>query len=75
MSEKIYVISCSRELLSMGMDRVRTAVEGMDERTLSLDWSKVRFAPIVARWTISICANQSNKNPGQFGTHSIFLWC
>ena len=48
MSEKIYVISCSQELLSLGMDRLRTAVEGMEERTLSMDWSKVRLVPVVA---------------------------
>jgi hypothetical protein len=30
------------------MDRLRTAVEGMDESALSLDWSNVRLVPIVA---------------------------
>ena len=48
MSEKIYVISCSQDLQSLGMDRLRTAVEGLDERTLSLDWSNVRLVPVVA---------------------------
>ncbi len=48
MSEKIYVISCSQDLASLGMDRLRTAMEGMEERTLSLDWSKVRLVPVVA---------------------------
>ena len=48
MSEKIYVISCSQDLQSLGMDRLRTAVEGMDERTLSLDWSRVRLVPVIA---------------------------
>ncbi|NWF94614.1 MAG: DUF22 domain-containing protein [Candidatus Thorarchaeota archaeon] len=48
MSEKIYVISCSEDLKSMGMDRMRTGMEGMGEIVLSLDWSKVRFVPIVA---------------------------
>jgi hypothetical protein len=63
MSEKIYVISCSRELLSMGMDRVRTAVEGMDERTLSLDWSKVRMVPVVANEKVTFEEGESQFVP------------
>ena len=63
MSEKIYVISCSRELLSMGMDRVRTAVDGMDERTLSLDWSKVRLVPVVANEKVTFAEGESQFVP------------
>jgi len=63
MSEKIYVISCSRELLSMGMDRLRTAVEGMEERTLSLDWSKVRLVPVVADEKVAFTENESQFVP------------
>jgi hypothetical protein len=47
----------------MGMDRVRTAVEGMDERTLSLDWSKVRFVPIVANEKVAFEEGQSQFVP------------
>ncbi|NHI87883.1 MAG: hypothetical protein EAX87_00085 [Candidatus Thorarchaeota archaeon] len=63
MSEKIYVISCSRELDSMGMDRVRTAVEGMDERTLSLDWSNVRLVPVVANDKVAFAEGESKFVP------------
>ena len=63
MSEKIYVISCSRELLSMGMDRVRTAVDGMDERTLSLDWSKVRMVPVVSNEKVVFLVGESQFVP------------
>ena len=63
MSEKIYVISCSRDLQSLGMDRLRTSVEGMDERTLSLDWSKVRFVPIVANEKVSFTEGVSQFVP------------
>ncbi len=45
---KIYVISCSQDLVSMGLDRIRTSVDGLDETELSLDWSKIRLVPIVA---------------------------
>ncbi|MBD3408329.1 MAG: DUF22 domain-containing protein [Candidatus Lokiarchaeota archaeon] len=51
--EKIYVISCSQDLASIGMDRIRTGVEGLEETTISLDWSKVRFVPVVANETVS----------------------
>ena len=63
MSEKIYVISCSQDLQSLGMDRLRTAVEGMDERTLSLDWSKVRLVPIVADEKVAFAAGESQFVP------------
>ncbi len=63
MSEKIYVISCSRDLLSLGMDRLRTAVEGMGERTISLDWSKVRFVPVIADEKVAFQGGDSQFVP------------
>lgn len=48
MTDKIYVISCSQDLASMGLDRKRSAVEGMEEANLSLDWSTVRLVPVIA---------------------------
>ncbi|MFW9807294.1 MAG: hypothetical protein ACFFFK_11250 [Candidatus Thorarchaeota archaeon] len=59
MSEKIYVISCSQNLQSMGMDRLRTAVDGMEEKTLSLDWSNTRLVPVVANEKVSFSAGES----------------
>ena len=32
----------------MGLDRLRSSVEGLEEIELTLDWSKVRLVPIVA---------------------------
>lgn len=32
----------------MGMDRIRTGVEGLGEATLSLDWSKAKLVPVIA---------------------------
>ena len=49
MSEKIYVISCSQDLASMGLDRIRSSVEGLEEVTLALDWSKARLVPVIAQ--------------------------
>ena len=63
MSEKIYVISCSQDLESLGMDRLRTAVEGMNERTLSLDWSKVKLVPVVANEKVAFTVGQSEFVP------------
>lgn len=63
MSEKIYVISCSQDLQSLGMDRLRTAVDGMDERTLSLDWSKVRLVPVIADEKVAFTEGQSEYVP------------
>lgn len=48
MEDKIYVISCNQELVSMGMDRRRMAVDGLGEVQVSLDWSKARFIPVVS---------------------------
>ena len=63
MSEKIYVISCSQDLQSLGMDRLRTAVEGMEEKTLSLDWSKVRLVPVIANEKVPFIEGQSEFVP------------
>ena len=63
MSEKIYVISCSQDLASLGMDRLRTAVDGMGERTLSLDWSKVRMVPVVANEKVAFSEGQTQFVP------------
>ncbi|MHA1908704.1 MAG: DUF22 domain-containing protein [Candidatus Thorarchaeota archaeon] len=48
MAEKIYVISCSSDLASMGMDRIRRAAEGLEEITGSFDWNNVIVAPVIA---------------------------
>jgi hypothetical protein len=63
MSEKIYVISCSQDLQSMGMDRLRTAVEGLEEKTLSLDWSKTRLVPVIANEKVAFSAGESQFVP------------
>ena len=48
MSEKIYVISCSQDLVSMGMDRMRSSTEDFDELDISVDWTEARIVPVVA---------------------------
>ena len=48
MTDKIYVISCRQDLGSLGMDRMRISVEGLEEARISLDWSKTRLVPVVA---------------------------
>jgi len=48
MTEKIYAVSCSLELASMGIDRMRTSVDGLDLAEMSLDWSRIQIAPVVA---------------------------
>jgi hypothetical protein len=59
MTDKIYVISCSQDLESLGMDRLRTSIDGLEEKTLSLDWSKVRFVPVVANEKIVFTEGES----------------
>ncbi len=54
MADKIYVISCSNDLASMGMDRIRTAVEGLEKTKVSFDWSNVDVTPIIAAEKISV---------------------
>lgn len=51
---KIYVISCNQDLKAMGMDRIRTAVDGMEEIEMALDWSKVRFVPVIANEKVQL---------------------
>lgn len=46
--EKIYVICCDESRSSMGFGHIRTAVEGVQESTLNLDWTKVRSVPIIS---------------------------
>ena len=46
--EKIYVICCDESRSSMGLGHIRTAVEGVQESTMSLDWTRVRSVPIIA---------------------------
>ncbi len=48
MPEKIYVISCRQDLADIGMDRVRSAVDGLDEVEIAIDWGKTRLTPVVA---------------------------
>lgn len=48
LTDKIYVISCGQDLGSLGMDRMRTSVEGLEETRVSLDWSRTRLVPVVA---------------------------
>ncbi|TFH05211.1 MAG: hypothetical protein E4H14_13210 [Candidatus Thorarchaeota archaeon] len=48
MSEKIYVISCRQDLSSIGVDRMRNSVDGLEEIELALDWSKTRLVPVIA---------------------------
>jgi len=43
----------------MGLDRIRSSVEGLDETELSLDWSSVRFVPIVADEKVSFDEGES----------------
>ena len=63
MSEKIYVISCRQDLISMGMDRMRSSVEGLDEVELSLDWSKTRLVPVVASEKVIFQEGETNLVP------------
>ena len=60
MADRIYVISCSQDLASLGMDRLRTGVEGLDETQLSLDWTKARLVPIVAAEKVAFKENEWN---------------
>jgi len=47
-SDEIYVITCSDKLVSMGMNRLRTATEGLSELHLSLDWPKATLVPVIS---------------------------
>ena len=59
MTEKIYVISCSQDLASMGMDRIRSSVEGLEEVTIEFDWSNVRLVPVVAQEKVPMQVGES----------------
>ncbi len=58
-ADKIYVISCSQDLASMGMDRTRTAIEGLEKSEVSMNWNKVQFIPIVATEKIAFQVGES----------------
>ena len=59
MTDKIYVISCGQDLESLGMDRMRTSVVGLEEAKISLDWSKTRLVPVVASERVSYQAGET----------------
>lgn len=63
MSGKIYVISCRQDLADMGMDRVRSAVEGLDEIEVAMDWSKARLVPVVADERIPFAEGETRIVP------------
>ncbi|MHA1772472.1 MAG: hypothetical protein ACTSYL_12765 [Candidatus Thorarchaeota archaeon] len=65
MTDKMYVISCSKDLESLGMDRRRMHVEGLEETTLTLDWSKVRIVPVLANDKVSFQPGDANYVPIQ----------
>jgi len=46
--DKIYAICCDESRSSMGLGYIRTAVEGVGESMLSLDWSHTRSIPIIS---------------------------
>lgn len=45
------------------MNRLRTAVDGIDEKTLSLDWSMVRLVPVIADEKVAFSEGQSEYVP------------
>jgi hypothetical protein len=47
----------------MGMDRVRTAVEGLEESEIALDWSSTRLIPVVAADKISFQEGETRLVP------------
>jgi len=63
MAEKIYVISCRQDLVEMGIDRMRTAVEGLEEIELSLDWSTTKLIPVISTEKISFQAGETQLVP------------
>ncbi|MFX1330989.1 MAG: DUF22 domain-containing protein [Promethearchaeota archaeon] len=63
MSEKIYVISCRQDLADMGMDRVRSAVEGLESAKIAIDWSKARLEPVVATEKVPFDAGETRIVP------------
>lgn len=63
MSEKIYVISCRQDLTDLGMDRMRSSVDGLEEVELSLDWSNTRLVPVVASEKVSFQEGETKLVP------------
>ncbi len=63
MSEKIYVISCRQDLSDLGMDRMRTSVDGLEETVISLDWSNTRLVPVVASEKVSFQEGETKLVP------------
>lgn len=53
------MISCREDLVGLGMGRMRTSVDGLDEVVLSLDWSKVRFVPVIAAEKVNFQIGES----------------
>jgi len=47
----------------MGMDRMRTSVEGLDEIELSLDWSDTKLIPVVATEKVSFKEGEAKIVP------------
>ena len=63
MSDKIYVISCRQDLAGLGMDRMRSSVDGLEETHISLDWTKVRLVPVVASEKVNFEIGETNLVP------------
>jgi len=63
LSDKIYVISCRQDLASLGMDRMRSSVEGLEESNISLNWSKAKIVPVVASEKVNFEVGQTNLVP------------
>ena len=63
MSEKIYVISCRQDLVSMGMDRMRNSVEGLEETEIHINWNKTRLVPVVAAEKVAFQEGETKLVP------------
>lgn len=63
MTDKIYVISCRQDLGSLGMDRMRSSVEGLEETRIALDWTKTRLVPVVASEKVVFQVGETNLVP------------
>jgi hypothetical protein len=76
MVDKIYVISCSQDLASMGVSRIRTAVAGLEETTLALDWSDSKLVPVVASEKLAFTVGETkiiNIRPIQVPAYSMVV--
>jgi hypothetical protein len=47
----------------MGMDRIRSAVEGLDEVEIAVDWGMARLAPVVANEKIPFVEGETRIVP------------